>query len=516
VSRFIAIDWDHGQVHIVSAQVGKGGVQIQRALVLPEERVPNPAQAEELGQWLREQLKVAGIGPAPVIFCVGRDRTILRELRYPPVPAHEEPAVVRFQITKELHDSPDDVVIDYLPLPEANGNGHGEGERRALTVILRKELLQAYRTLCKSAGLRLAGVTPRALGTAACLRGLMGRSPLTPPPEPADAPVAAIVIAGGWAEYCVMRGENLLFSRALPVGEDLAAEVQRNVRVFAGQSQRQPIQALYVGGGVEHAELRRTLQDLVDLQVYSFDPLQGARKEDVSEGGHGSFAGAAGLLYAQSQRRGLGINFVEPRQPRAPINPNRRTIAIGALAAVFVLFAIGALLFYLYMGMERTKRQLKQELTELDDRIESLQTDAKNRDAVFDWLTSNADWLDEFYDVTVLMPDNEKINVTQFRGDPARAVATLKDKNKSSKEEKFVGLVTIKGKAKDKKLLDDWRKELKKDPTYNVAVFDDTQTSDGKEREFTIVIDLRKRDLTGYSRKLSPVKREGSGTGGTE
>jgi Tfp pilus assembly PilM family ATPase len=513
VSRFIAIDWDHGQVHIVSAQVGKGGVQIQRALVLPEERVPNPAQAEELGQWLREQLKVAGIGPAPVLFCVGRDRTILRELRYPAVPAHEEPAVVRFQITKELHDSPDDVVIDYLPLPETNGNG--EGERRALTVILRKELLQAYRTLCKSAGLRLAGVTPRALGTAACLRGLMGRSPLTPPPEPADAPVAAVVIAGGWAEYCVMRGENMLFARALPVGDELAVEVQRNVRVFAGQSQRLPIQALYVGGGVEHAELRRTLQDLADVPVHSFDPLQGARREDVSERGHGSFAGAAGLLYAQSQRRGLGINFVEPRQPRAPLNPNRRAITIGALAAVFVLFAIGVLLAYIIMGRESNRRRMKLELAELEQRENDLQVDAKNADAVSEWRNSGVDWLDEFHDLAALVPDNDKMNWTQFKGEPARTPVAGKDKNKP-KEEKFVGIITLTGKTKDKKLLDDYRDSLKKIPFFNVGNFNGPLVPDTAEREFNAQIELRKRDITAYSLKLPPAKVKDGEEGGAD
>ena len=60
---------------------------------------------------------------------------------------------------------------------------------------------------------------------AACWRGLVGQSPQTPPPEPADAAVALVVIAGGWAEFTVVRGEDVLFSRALPVGTELAAEV---------------------------------------------------------------------------------------------------------------------------------------------------------------------------------------------------------------------------------------------------------------------------------------------------
>ena len=42
------------------------------------------------------------------------------------VPAHEEPAIVRFQAVKELSDAADDVVLDYAPLGTTS-----TGEKRA-------------------------------------------------------------------------------------------------------------------------------------------------------------------------------------------------------------------------------------------------------------------------------------------------------------------------------------------------------------------------------------------------
>ena len=125
MARFLVLDWDHQQLNLVPASVRHGTVRIKKALALAEGQSPNPAEAEALGRLLRERLKAAGIPPAPVLACVGRDRVILKDVRHPPVPPAEEPAIVRFQVIKELTDAPEEVVIDYLPAGEV------EADRRA-------------------------------------------------------------------------------------------------------------------------------------------------------------------------------------------------------------------------------------------------------------------------------------------------------------------------------------------------------------------------------------------------
>src|SRR5581483_275176 len=145
--RYIAIDWDQNQLHIVAAEVRGGAVKVQRAFCWQEQQSPNAADAEALGKLLRDRLREAGIAPAPVIVSIGRDRVILKDIRHPPVPEAEEAALVRFQAVKELTEPPDEVVIDYTPM----GDRSQPGERRALGVIVRRDILQMWRKICHAA-----------------------------------------------------------------------------------------------------------------------------------------------------------------------------------------------------------------------------------------------------------------------------------------------------------------------------------------------------------------------------
>ena len=66
-------------------------------------------------------MKIAKIEAAPVIAGIGRDRILLKELRIPPIAAHEEAALVRFQTAKELTEPPDHYAIDYVHLHMSPG-----------------------------------------------------------------------------------------------------------------------------------------------------------------------------------------------------------------------------------------------------------------------------------------------------------------------------------------------------------------------------------------------------------
>ncbi len=437
MARFLALDWDHQQLHVVAATVGGGGVRIQQAAVWQEQQSPNPAEAEALGKLLRERLKAAGIAPAPVLISLGRDRVILKEVRYPAVSASEEAAIVRFQAVKELTDPAEEVVIDYT----SAGDPSATGEQRAWALVLRRELLNTYQTLCKAAGLKLVGITPRPFGTLTALRRLVGTTVLTPAPDPPDAAMAVLTVTERWAEFCVVRGDTLLFARALAPGAGLAGEVRRNLAVYLGQAQQNPVRAVYLAGSTEHAALRQRLQDMLAIPIHSFDPFGGVEKPELPTDKRGEFAGAVGLLHALADRRPLAINFAKPKQPKPPRDPNKRRILLGAGVAAAVLVAAAVYCVSQVAAKDRILTERALEKAELDQLLAQMEDDSKRIKALDDWTQSEIVWLDELYDLTDRFPDTNKAFLLQYTAVPLLKAATAKSKH--------VAKVEIKGATTD-------------------------------------------------------------------
>jgi hypothetical protein len=461
LSRFLAIDWDQQQLHVVAADVRGGAVAFHRATVWREERTPNLTDAEELGRLLRQRLKEAAIGAAPVLACVGRDRVVLREVRYPAVPEAEEPAIVRFQALKELTESPDDVVLDYAPL------GDSGGERRALVLSLRRELLTTYQKLCQAAGLKLAGLVPRPFGLAAAA---------ATPAVPADVPAAVVASGEGWAEFCVVRGGALLFTRPLTPGSGLAADVRRNLAVFAGQQPAQAIDTLYLAGAADSPLLHR-LSTSLELRVQAFDPFGGAAGDMLPTGERGSFAGAAGILLAKAKSAALPVNFVQPRQPAPPKRINVRLVAAVASVAILVIGG-GAVLGRSVLdakGRERDERIDKRD--ELDAKLARAREAMRQIQALDGW--EGPVWLDELYDLAVRIRDVDALRVTQLSAEPLPRTA----------KSRYSARVRIKGTLRDDRApLDKLVEDLRRDGHYGP---DAPRVTSGNQFELTLDVERR-------------------------
>lgn len=439
MARFIALDWDNKQLNIVSANVGKNGIQLQKAVSFQEEQSPNLAEAEALGNLLRDRLKSSGIAPAPVLISVGRDRVIVKDVRYPPVPAAEEPALVRFQAVKEITDAPEDVVIDYTVV------GEGSGDRRAMALILRRELLNTYSAICKAAGLKLAGVTPRPFGILACLDQAVGKAVMTSDPDHADSALAVLTLSDTWAEFCVARNGTLMLARSIPVAGNLSGEVRRNLSVHAGQSPKNPIRALFVAGKEEQQNaLRLSLGDSIGLPVYSLDPFGELERPDLPAKGRSAFTGAVGLLHLQASLGEMPINFAHPKEPKPPKDPNRLRIIAAAAVAAVLLVAAGV---YGYLAISAKDAQIDKlgiQQTALKKQLEVLEEDAKRIKAIGDWTGTEVVWLDELYDMTDRFPDVTNIRLTSLTADPIA---------KSAKET-HVARMAVKGITQDRAAID--------------------------------------------------------------
>jgi Tfp pilus assembly PilM family ATPase len=413
LARFLALDWDHQHLYLVAATRRAGAVRVQNAAVFEEAVNPYSAGAPVLGQVLRDRLKDAGIAPAPVLACIGRDRLIVKDVRFPAVPPEEEPALVRFQVVKELNEPADEVVIDYFVTEDT-----GAGERRALAVVVRRNVVATYREMCKAAGLRLAGLVPRAFGTLACLNRQLGASALTPAPDPAGAAVAVVTVGQPWAEFFVARGEAMLFARSLAAGATLAAEVRRNLAVYAGQAPRHPVRAVYVAGSAAYVPVRERVQEPLGVPVYPLDPFGGAEQPEIPPDARGAFAGAVGLLEAGTRRTALPIDFVSPKEPRPPKSPHRLRIAAAAAAVLAGVVALGGYCYSQIADRSAKLKGINDDVAAVDQQLAKYKDDSAKLKVLEGWNLTKVSFLDELYDLTEQVPDLEKVRVVKLAYSP--------------------------------------------------------------------------------------------------
>jgi Tfp pilus assembly PilM family ATPase len=470
MARYLALDWDAGHILLLVADVGKTGATIERALAWPEDLPPGPGTGDAIGQRLKDRLKEANIAPAPLLMAVDRERLVLKEIRYPAVPLHEEPGIVRFQAVKELADG-DDSVLDYQAT-----DGPEAGERKALAVALKKSHLSAYQALARAAGLKLAGITPRSFGTMA---GVARRG--NPPPD-AGAAIAVLQIGAVGGEFTIARGGQVAFARAvagpaLKSDAALLAEVRRNLAVYAGQSPQHPVRALYVAEAGGQLGVADRLRDTLAIPVHGYDPLSGQTPPIGVPAG--SFAAVAGLFELVGRGRELPINFVKPREPKAQVDPNKRMFAWAAGIAAAVLLGLFVLGWARLSAKDRELARLVKEKSDLDSDLISLDPSDRRFKAVKEWQDSSVVWLDEIYDLTAAVTNIDKMRVTHIIANPITATGPQAKTNKYAARVEIKGLVTD-----DTKPLTALTRELDVDGFHRVEAIAKSRNTTGNRRMF--------------------------------
>lgn len=401
--RLLALNWDSDRCSVLAAEVAKSTVQIERALVWNEREPTTPAQAEELGKKLRDFLKSSGVATAPLAICIGRERLLLKEVRYPTVSREEEPAIVRFQAAKEILDNPEEVVLDYAPLPTAGS------EARALVAVLRRDVWQTFAALSRVAATRLHVLTARPFAMPGCLT--RGRE--TNEVKLTTHPLAAVLaVSGTRAELTIVRGENVLFSRALEAGPGLAQEIRRSLVVFASQTSESPIESIFILGDDLSSQVLESLRTTLVVPV---NPLTVFRNNEAPNGG--GFAACFGMLQAIAAER-LAIDFAHPKQPRSPQPVNRqRWVLAGGVAFLLLLGLI-------FLGMTRLAGQ-REEMERLKEGKEGLEAKLKqygqervDLEALKEWERTSVAWVDELQDFTERFPRAVGFHLTKIQAEP--------------------------------------------------------------------------------------------------
>lgn len=399
MARLLGIDWDQKYLRLVEARLTREGAVIERAWLWEETVCPNPAQAEEAGQRLRERLREAGINPAPVRFVVGRDGVICRDVLYPDVPANEVPAIVGFQTSKELTIPAEEAVIDFIPNPFPGPSG----ERRALAVVIHTELLHAIRKTCQAAGLKLEAVVPSGVAHAALWsNGNLGN----------DRTAAVLVLGETGGEVGFVHEGKLLFTRSLmrprPEAASLIPELRRTLAAFGTLYPNATARQLAIIGPTT-AEERRQLTEALGLEVSALEPLPSAAANGIAAERRGLLAGAAGAVLA---RKPLPVNFLDPKRTLPP--PSRKPIYYAGAFGVAVVFLVGLIIYWMELARRQTRiEELQITKQALQKQIETLADADKKLEAIQSWASTDVVVLDELYDLIAGFPDTPNVRITK-------------------------------------------------------------------------------------------------------
>ena len=463
--RFLSIDWDPPKLNALAVNAGRSSATAEQPLTLALDAELTPATADAIGKKLRDALKTANIVPAPVLFCVGRERVIIKELAVPYAPAHEEPSLVRFQAAKELTDPASEVVLDYahLSVPKANQ------PTRVLVVSLRKSHVQALTTVCQSAGLKLAGIAPRFYAALGLSRGHGA----------ATTPICQgfLLGTGQGAELTVFSGDRILFARALPGGPGLAAEAQRNLLLLASQNPE--------AGAVQ----KITVANVPDLGTMTI-PVE---KFDAGTVPSTSLA-ALGLAELWGRSGVPPVNLAAPKEPRVVTGDNERRIRLAIIAAACLLPVLIAF-YYINLSKVRAEtRRMQNEKLVLEMEWKKLEQERLDVQGLKDWENTTVSWIDEFHDLAARMPFEKGFRITQI----AAAPLTRASGASVAGADKKVARMTIHGvmNAQQDKFVTALTTAVSKDPHLSLA------SPEFKTNEFILKIDVAAQSGKKYATNL--------------
>ncbi len=144
------------------------------------------------------------------VAAVGGLKVFIRQMKIPSMPQKELFTAVDWEAKKLLPFSGEELVKDFVLLGEDELDG-----KKVLSVLLAaapKQMVVSYHKLCRKAGLVLAAVDIIPYALLRCFNFLSGTL------ESRAAPVGLLDIGAQYTHFVIVKGNRVLFSRAISVG----------------------------------------------------------------------------------------------------------------------------------------------------------------------------------------------------------------------------------------------------------------------------------------------------------
>jgi len=424
--RFLAVDFDTRQLRIVQAERSAGQVRLHRLIAVDVPEALDVSDAQGFGEFLARQRAELRLKETDVVMNVSRGQAVLKPLTLPATARQEELAeMVRFQVEKQLPFAPAEAVIDFTieshyvaeDSPRTNPPGI-----EILAAAVRLPVLEYYKQIALSAGLRLSRLGLRPYATARCVRSWLGEFP------PAKC-LGVVHVTADEAEIHVLEDRSLAFSRSI-VGRiapgkkagpeldsavaDVVKEVLRSLQSYQYRGSKRGARVekvIFAGGTGIERRLAEAVQRRLKVACLLLHPPASLRL-DLPEDCHASaFVAAIGLAAGQHDPREMPFDFVNPKRP--PVQRDMRKVRAAVVAGgASLLLLIGAAARGVYLhGKDLELTRLTNVRSELRRRTRSYRQLERRVKALETWQRSRRDWLDHLANLSKLFPPSREAYV---------------------------------------------------------------------------------------------------------
>lgn len=445
--RILSVDWDPRELRVVHARIRKETVRVEDVVAVAIPAEVDLGSAEQLGRLLRRALDQERISSRHVIVDIPRDQVVLDTLTLPDVSASDLAGMVELQVAKGLPFPISEAVVDFAVPPD----GSEDGQRDVLVGAVRAEVVDYYRQVCETAGLRLERIGLRPYANRVAVGAFLS-GPL--PERVLIADVGPVL-----TEIDVLRRGQLVFSRAASVfvpGDicrvvplsaadqadtrtgpqadaeasiipfdiepdsgprdmaavvaDLMVEVTRSIEAYRGTDPGAEMDCAVVAGatGIEET-LAEAIQRRFGVHAETYNPaalLDGDKERGAAAAG---FSAALGLTLGHAGEGRLHFDFLHPKKQEVPAQAKLKKVPL--VAAVVALFAIAGGVFY-WQGPAKgfaRRHELEEQIREVEAEIKANKPFIKMVEAAQEFEQEQVVWLDELKNLANLLPDGKKV-----------------------------------------------------------------------------------------------------------
>lgn len=436
-NKLLALDWDRKTLRMVLVRARNDGVDLLKAVSVAIPPGVRTDDAASLGAFVREAMGQTRIGAKKAMLAIPRDHVVLNNLNIPPTPPEDLPAIVQFQVVKELPFPAEQATLDFA----VTGEHDPKAPCGVLVAAVRNEDLTFYKSVALAAGLDVERIGLRPFAN---LIAVTAKAP-----ELAAKALLLVEVGPHFTEINIIRQGQLTFSRSanvtLPDQTEVESERFKDSRIVTTQTHerkedeatREAVSELMVEF-VRSVEAYRATDPAFSLdhivvcgatgfesyvvqalaaryatQAELFTPdramdLAPQRARELR-----GFNAALGLAIGHSRR---GLSFIDFLHPKKPVS--KRTLRLRKLpvaVATAVLFIASGLTFHYRFIKPKTDevtmlesrkarlKKLEEPILKFKDQVEALEG----------WAESEQRWPEVLTSVTEVFPVETEGYVTR-------------------------------------------------------------------------------------------------------